>query len=520
MQYATDARLRHCTPDGLLVAQKGRLALREEDALPFLFVRAVELEDGAEAVLTRDDRREATSAALASRRGGDSAFLAQRAEFLHDRLLARFPAARRVTTAARWPAWLNWSLPLAALALGVATNELGGSKRLNIIAFPLLGMLAWNVLVYVLLFGQAVVRRPSADRPGGNGLARLIGRWAEPAARKLDAQPVVGRAMRRFAGDWLRATAELSYSRASRTLHLSAAALAAGALLGMYARALGVEYRAGWESTFIGAGTLRHGLANLLGPASLLTGIELPDLQGIRVMRWSAGPGVDAAPWIHLFAATALLFIIGPRLALAAWHGARAERLRRRLPVGRPDDGYARRLLRSSRGQSTSVRVVPYSYRLPDRSAERLGDALKDVLGAGTRVNVSGPVAYGAEDEWLTGAAALPGVADHVIALFNLAATPEAENQGAFLDGLRRIVEPRGGRLTVLLDEAAFRRRLAGQAKDEERLEARRSAWSALVASDGSGVIGLDLDGDEPGQLIRRLEEGLHGSPSSGSGEP
>lgn len=493
--------------------------MKEESALPFLLVRAVELEDGAESVLTRDDRREATMVALAGGRDGDAAYLERRAQVLHDRLVARFPAARRVTAAARWPTWVSWALPLAALALGAASNELGGGKRLNIIAFPLLGMLIWNVLVYILLLGRTLLRRPSYERPGGNGLAGLLARWAEPATRKLEAQPVVGRAMRRFANDWWRASAALNYSRASRTLHLSAAALAAGALLGMYARALGVEYRAGWESTFIGAGTLRTGLAGLLGPASAATGIALPDLEGIRTMRWSAGPGVDAAPWIHLFAATAFLFIIGPRLALAAWHGARAARLRLRLPVGRPDDGYARRLLRSSRGESASVRVVPYSYRLPDRSVERLGDALKDVLGEGTRVNVSPPVAYGAEDEWLAGAAALPGVADHVIALFNLSATPEAENQGAFLGGLRRIVEPRGGRLTVLLDEAAFRQRLSGQAADQARLDARRSAWTTITSPHGLGVIGLDLDEDEPGQLLRRLEDGLLRSNPNGSGK-
>lgn len=493
--------------------------MREGDALPFLFVRAVELEDGAEAVLTRDDRREATAAALAGGHGDDSAFLARRAEFLHDRLLARFPAARQVTAAARWPAWVDWSLPLAALALGVAINELGGGKRLNIIAFPLLGMLAWNVLVYVLLIGRTLVRRPSDDHPGGNGLARLLGRLVEPMTRKLDAQPVVGRAMRRFAADWWRATAALNYSRASLTLHLSAAALAAGALLGMYGRALGVEYRAGWESTFIGAGTLRQALAGVLGPATMLTGIALPDLDGIRSMRWSIGTGVNAAPWIHLFAATAFLFIIGPRLALAAWHGAQAGRLRRRLSVGRADDGYARRLLRSSRGESVSVRVVPYSFRVPDRSAERLTEAFKDVLGAGTRVSISPPVAYGSEDEWLEGARAHPGIADHVIALFNLSATPEFENQGAFLAGLQGVVEPRGGHLSVLLDEAAFRQRLGRQAGDDARLETRRSAWSAVIGPHARPAIGLDLDGSEHGALVQRLEDSLVRTPAPGSGK-
>ncbi|HZF43226.1 MAG TPA: DUF2868 domain-containing protein [Sphingomonadaceae bacterium] len=494
--------------------------MREEDALSFLLVRAVELEDGAEAVLTRDDRREATTNALGRGHGDSAGFLARRAEFLHERLLARFPAVRRVTAAARWPQWVSWALPLAALALGVVSNELGGGKQLNIIAFPLLGMLVWNLFAYALLLGRTLVRRPSVDRPGGNGLARLIGRLTEPAIRRLDAQPVVGRAIRRFAGDWLSASSALSYSRASRTLHLSAAALALGALLGMYGRALGIEYRAGWESTFIGAETLRGGLTSLLGPASLLTGIAVPDLAGIRAMRWSVGPGVDAAPWIHLFAATALLFIIGPRLALAAWHAARAGRLGRRLPVGQPDDGYARRLLRSARGESVSVRVVPYSYRLPDRSGERLADTLKQVLGAGTQVNVDSPVAYGAEDEWLAGAAAPAAAEDHVIVLFNLAATPEAENQGAFIGGLRRIVEPRGGQLSVILNEATFRQRLSGQGADEARLQARRSAWSGVGAPHGVAFIGLDLEEDEPGELVRRLEEGLLRSPTKGADRP
>ena len=494
--------------------------MREEDALAFLLVRAVELEDGAEAVLTRDDRREATAAGLAGGQADGGGFLARRAEFLHERLLARFPAVRRVTAAARWPAWVGWALPLAALALGIVSNELGGGRQLDIIAFPLLGMLVWNLVAYALLLGRTLLRGRSVERRGGNGLARLIGRLAEPAVRKLDAQPIVGRAIRRFTGDWLSASAALSYGRASRTLHLSAAALALGALLGMYGRALGIEYRAGWESTFIDAETLRGALTSVLGPASLLTGIAVPDLAGIRAMRWSAGPGVDAAPWIHLFAATALLFIIGPRLALAGWHAARAGRLRRRLPVGRPDDGYARRLLRSARGESVSVRVVPYSYRLPDRSGERLRDALQQVLGAGTRVNVDPPVAYGAEDEWLAGAtagaAAPAAVEDHVIVLFNLAATPEAENQGAFLGGLRRIVEPRGGQLSVILNEAAFRQRLSGQGADEARLQARRSAWSGVGAPHGVEPIGLDLEEDEPGALVRRLEEGLLRSPANG----
>ncbi len=485
--------------------------MTEDDARAFLLVRAVELQDGAEAVLTRDDRREATAAALAGGPAGDDAFLARRAEVLEERLLARFPAVRRATAAARWPGWLDWALPLAALALGAATSEIGGGKRLNIIAFPLLGMLAWNLTVYLSL-GLGALRRAGGRGQGGNGFARLLGRWAEPLGRKLDAQQALGRALRRFAGDWLSATAALTYSRASRALHLSAAALAVGALLGMYLRALGVEYRAGWESTFVGAETLRGVLAVALGPASALTGVALPDAAGLERLRWSEGPGANAGPWIHLYAATAFLLIIGPRLVLAAWHAARAGRVRRTLPVGRADDGYARRLLRSASGEGAAVRVLPYSFRLPDRAADRLRQALGDALGAGTRTELEPSVAYGAEDERLATDGAGLGEADHLLALFNLSATPEAENQGAFVAGLRRLGEPRGAGVAALVDEAAFRRRLAG---GDARLQARRAAWGTVLRPHGVEPVFVDLEEDEPAALVRALEDGLLRRPTA-----
>lgn len=497
--------------------------MNEADARRLLLVRAVETEDAAEALLTRDDRRHATEAARAQLAGAGAggraaaeSFLARRAAFALERLEPRYPAVGTALRRARWPGWIGWLLPLAALLLGLATNEIDSGKRLNLIAFPLLGMLAWNAAVYALLLAGALrrlLRRGGAARP--NPAARLLERWAGPAERAPGAQPALAAALARFARDWVRQSSRLTYARASRTLHVAAAALAAGVLLGMYARALGIEYRAGWESTFIDTGALHRLLGLALGPASALTGIALPGPDQLAALRWSAGPGENAARWIHLHAVTACLFIIGPRLALAAWHALAALRLGRRFPVPGREDFYIRRLLRSAEGQGSLVRILPYAFHPPQAHARKLERLLADLLGDKARIAIEPPVAYGEEDEWLAAAASAPqDEADQWIAWFNLASTPEAENHGAFAAGLA--ARSGGAGLALLLDESAYRARLAGQSGAEGRLAARRSAWTAMLGQAGLAPLSLDLEADEPAALARALEAALLDSARQG----
>jgi hypothetical protein len=501
--------------------------LNEDDARRLLLVRAVESEDASEAVLTREDRRQATEAALASApprqadgtrtsRSDDHAFLAYRSAFAYDRLAPRYPAVGQACRAAHWPRWLSWALPLFALILGIATNEIESSKRLNIIAFPLAGMLIWNLAIYALLAAGALRRlaRRGKGPVRANPVAGLFARSMRPGGRIASAQPPLGAALARFGRDWLRISAPLTYSRASRTLHLAAAALAAGVLLGMYLRALGVEYRAGWESTFIGADTLHRLLGIVLGPASALSGIALPDAAQLQALRWSeSARGENAAPWIHLYAVTAGLFIIGPRLLLGAWHIVRAAALRRRFPVPGTEDFYIRRLLRSARGIGSVVRVVPYSFHPPEASLRLLRRALCDLLGEKTRIALDPPISYGEEDAWLA-APDGDGEADHLILLFNLSATPEAENQGTLAAGIRQRLAKGGGGLAVLLDQSAYRQRLAGQSGAESRISVRRAAWESMLAGRGVTPLSVDLDEMDSPALSRALEGALLQAPA------
>jgi hypothetical protein len=172
------------------------------------------------------------------------------------------------------------------------------------------------------------------------------------------------------------------------------------------------------------------------------------------------------------------------------------------------EDFYVRRLLRNARSDVTLVRVVPYSFRPPERTQRRLERLLGDVLGEKTRMMLDAPIPYGAEDDWLRTLDPGEGDTDHLLILFNLSATPEAENHGALVTGIRRRLAEAGSGavLTILVDESAMRLRLGGAA--EERVPSRRAAWETMLRQHHAAPLFLNLDA-EPAELARPLEGAL-----------
>jgi hypothetical protein len=193
--------------------------MNEDGARRLALVRAVETEDTAEALLTRDDRSYATGAALAelppedgkrTARRRDDSFLERRSALAFARLAARYPAVAQAERRARWPGWLDWLLPLAGLILGAASNAIDG-RRLSIIAFPMLGMLLWNLAVYGLL-GLKQLRRiaPSRKDPRPHKLTGLVERITGAGRAAAAAQQPLGSALGRYLRDWLSWSAPLT----------------------------------------------------------------------------------------------------------------------------------------------------------------------------------------------------------------------------------------------------------------------------------------------------------------------
>ena len=479
-----------------------RLRMAEDDARAFYLVRAVEAGDENHALLTREDRSEAD---LAGARLGEGAapaqFLAARANFAATRLETRHPAVKRALAATRFPGWLAAVVPLVAFVLGLASNELASGKRLDLLAVPLLGLVAWNLVAYAAM----AVRSIAGSRvPAASGWLAKPRKWLAQRGAAWSAE--TSAALGRFGADWARVAGKLNIRRGAIVLHLGAAMFALGVIVSIYLRALTVEYRAGWESTFLGPEAVHTLLGWVLGPASAATGIAIPDVEGIRALAWENG-GENAGPWIVLYTATLVGFVAIPRLLLAGWNMAAAARGKRRIAIPGREDFYTRRLLRARDGGGAELRVTPYAYTPDAATQASLSDLLRAALGEGVAVRFDSPVPYGNEDAWVEGVAFSDQTDIHV-ALFSLSATPERENHGWFADALRlRLHKERPGqRLVAVVDEGPFRRHFAGQSGLEERVAERRANWEKLLKSFGTTALVMDIAAADPAVEAQRLE--------------
>jgi hypothetical protein len=469
--------------------------MNEQDARAVLLVRAVESADSARTLISDGDRQHAARAAseltrwTASERGEAASaelFVVKRAELLAGKLAEREPRLAQAARALAWRPWIGVVLPLAALLFGGFFQQMGDRQHINVLAFPLISIIAWNVIVYAALAVQLVAgTRRGAHRP--SGLRRAVVNLARRGGSRL--RGAAGASFAAFMDEWSRANSPLLMARGARVLHLAAACLAAGAIAGLYVRGLVFEYRAGWESTFLDAAQVHAVLSTLLAPAAHALGMAFPGVREIAAIQWPGSEGENAARWIHWYAFTVAALVVAPRLALAAVARWREQRLRRRFPVAL-DEPYFRRLLGSFAPHPVRLRVVPYSYTVDEAGVRGLDTVAKGLLGDTAEAAMRPAVAFGAESSATVGIDASDRTVALSAALFSLAATPERENHGAFLDALRQELAPR---LIALVDEAPYRRRLGDTTGARERLAERRAAWTAFASAHGVSIAFVDL---------------------------
>lgn len=454
--------------------------MNEQIARDVVLVRAIELADQKKEVLSEDDRMYASRSAreLAQWQASDKHadvtpddFLQQRSEQILKRLAERTPAfagfARR-STGLRALAWL---LPVLALALGAALDRITDPHRVDLLSAPLLLIIAWNLLVYVGLFISLFIPARATGGPKSGLIRRLsVGKLAVP--RKVP--PVLATGLLGFMGEWSQLSAKLTSARLARTIHLSAAMFALGAVLSLYGRGLLSQYAAGWESTFLDATQVHSLLSWLFAPAIAvfqLQGFSLAEIEVLRFPQTTAPEG--GARWVHLYAATIFLLVVLPRLALALAANWRAARLTRRFPLDL-DQPYFRKLNETiGAGTGGMLRVLPFSFTVDEARHRGLGQIAIMLFGEQGRMMLRPSTSYGEEPrEALRDVDLNDPKVTMTAVLFNLTATPEKENHGAFLDYLVQ-ASPRG--IAVLLDESSFVERM-GQA-DQRGLAERTALW-------------------------------------------
>ncbi|VXB56374.1 DUF2868 domain-containing protein [Massilia sp. 9I] len=473
--------------------------MNEQVARNVVLVRAIESADANHEVLSDDDRKYASRSAkeLAAWQAADSKtavtqhhFLQQRSEQIIKRLGERSPAfaafaKRRLGLGAVWLA-----LPFLAFVSGAVIDRIADPHRVDLLSAPFLLIIGWNLLVYLGMLVWALVPGKRHGWAGPNLLRRLsVGKAVVP--RKLPAPMAKG--LTAFMAEWAALSEPLTRARLSRTIHLAAACFALGAIASLYARGLLNQYVVGWESTFLDGRQVHTLLSWLFMPAMnafpFLQGFSLAEIEQLRYGRTVTA--ASGARWVHLYGATLLLLVVLPRLVLAGLATLRARRLARRFPLDL-DQPYYRKLADSiGAGTPALLRVLPYSYTLDEARDRGLWAIAASALGTQARVQLRPTAPYGIEPKEVLHDTALdePGVTVTAV-LFSLAATPEKENHGAFLDYLGKRVR-RG--VAVLVDESPLVERIGEQQGNAARVAERTALWRQFCSFHGTSATFVNL---------------------------
>ena len=476
--------------------------LDEAAARRVLMVQAYEAGPADDPLWTAADRAWATRLARETAPAGTGAarFIDLRARHALQRLMPRQPALHRALERRLWHGGHVLLALLLGAALGLAVDAVGGSQHINLLAPPMWAVVAWNLVVYLAL-AWAALPASSARWP-----QRLRGwlarRLAGPSPSRKAGAPLIA-----FSSAWSRLSAPLTTARAALLLHVAAAALALGLIGGLYLRGLVLDYRAGWQSTVLDAAQVRAALALLLAPASARTGIAVPEATAMQALRVAPGvaPVAPAAVWIHLLAATLALTVVLPRLLLAAAAAWRAWRLSRALalPLSAP---YFQRLLAERSGATPHVQVLPLGTAPSPQAVAGLRAALAAGLGERLILDLASVTVYGDEEA----APPTPAAGTMLrLVLADLAATPEDDSHGRFVETLREAVFADGTEAPPLLwlaDEAAWHLRFAAL---PARLAERRTVWQRWAAARGVAFCSVDLSAADAAAAASAVQPAL-----------
>jgi hypothetical protein len=348
------------------------MSMDEAAARRVLLAQAIETADAEGKLLSQGDRdqidRQARQLAGVGAQDGrpllPEHFLQVRAQQVIAAVALRNPGLASLQEPPAWQRWVAVGAPVLALLLGVLTDVIANPHRVDLVSLPLLGVVAWNAAIYLLILASLFMPRSSGKRPWLAGL----GRWTDgERALRRRAGNLRANATAQFQLRWYRATQALHLLRVQRVLHLAAAAWAIGIALSLLARGLVVEYRVGWESTFLSDSQVHAILSFLRLPALLLFPFQPFTLQEVAALRFSEGGGaIGGARWVYMYIALLIAVVVVPRVILAGVAYVRERIVSRRIPVDL-GDAYYQRLL--SLLSSACVQLCVVTHREADRAA-------------------------------------------------------------------------------------------------------------------------------------------------------
>ena len=336
------------------------LRLDAAAARQLVLVRAVEEADPQGRIVGAPERDRIEQEALQASRTDPSSMRLDAARYLQERaarMLAivetRQPGVAALREPDAWMAWLGWGLPLAAVLFGAALDRIDNPRQVNMLSPPLLAVLLWNVVVYVVLLVSPLVPRRWIER---GPWARWQPGVAQLRDRLVREGNVRSQVTARFRGLWWQLTAHGQSQRWRQVLHATAAGWAVGLAISIVLGGLVREYRVGWESTLLDLPQVHAFLSALFGPVVMLLPFEAFSAAELQRMHFASGAQVgvqEARHWVWMYLALLALVVVLPRLLLAAYASWRSRLAMRAVSIDLRGPYFADLLARVS-----PVRVV------------------------------------------------------------------------------------------------------------------------------------------------------------------
>ena len=476
------------------------MALNELQAQRVLLVRAIEQARDNGGAWSAADAREATRATteLVGAKAGFDQFVARRAEWVLEEVRRRRANAAVDVGAPRWPRTAAVALIVAALLTGLVTDYLAAEHRVDLVEYPLIGLILWNVVVCLLVVVRSSLRLLSRRKTAHGGfLLETIGKLRLRGALSLHSargNSWVGQ----FRNEWSALSAPLNEARLALALHLAAISFALGVMISLCFRGLYKGYLACWETSFleVTANTVHNIVSVVLAPGAVLLDRTIPDAQHIAGLHCVTGKGELAGPWILLYAASILLWIVLPRLLLATAARVSIWRLQRFFPLS-TKSSYFTTLKAIRYGDALDVLLVPFRYELSANAKDNLTRLLERVFGLTVTISVQQPVLMGADTkDWQAALGNERHIA--VFVIFNLAATAESDAHGELLQRIRYRVD---GRIPVvpLVDTSNYVER------DPDRFRERCNQWRTVLDAIGLKPLFINLASADDEAVLQDL---------------
>jgi hypothetical protein len=344
------------------------MSLNETSARRVVLAQAIEITDSQGKLVSEVERqlidqqaREAARSAARAEAVAADDFLDLRAQRVLSIVDGRHPAIASLQAPSTWRTGLMVAVPLGTMLMGALTERIADPHRVDLLSLPLLAIVLWNVVVYLVMLAAWLMPRRGHGHPVLDGLRRWsAGGWRRSGHLRADVTA-------QFHLLWNATTASLQVQRWKALLHLAALGWAAGVAASLLVQGLVVEYRVGWESTFLDARQVHAILSVLLWPVVWLLPFDGFSVQEIaRLQLGPASVGQVEPRWVWMYVALLLLVVMVPRAVLAAFALARAKLLSRnvRLDLRAP---YFQRIVSLLHPAQIKLGVV--THRPEDRAA-------------------------------------------------------------------------------------------------------------------------------------------------------